>query len=194
MKKLLVLGLLLLMASTAMAQIDPDPNGIGVFFDQAGTIRCGQATGGMLSVYVIASNISCPGGIGGWEANVTMNAPGLMYLSAVLAGTGPINLYTAPEFQVGLGVPMGYAPNMLLATVNYFVMAGTPGTFFVGPIVHPQSIPGAACYADGADVGHLVPFQPPQGLWTLPAALLNTPCGLVGADPATWGGVKGMFK
>lgn len=194
MKKWLVLGLVLLMASTAFAQVDPDPNGIGLYFDGAYMTRCGSAASGMLPLYLVASNLSTPGGLGGWEAMVTMNAPGLMFLSAVLAGQGPINLYTAPEFQVGLGVPMEFAPNLLLATINYFVMAGTPGTFYIGPIVHPQSIAGECCFADGADVGNLVPFQAPQGLWTLPAALLNTPCDLVPVQDNTWGGVKGMFK
>lgn len=195
MKKLLVLGLTLLMASTAMAQVDPDPNGIGLFFDMGTyTTRCGSAASGMLPLFLVASNIETPGGLGGWEAQVRLNGAGLMFLSAVLAGQGPINLYTAPEFQVGLGVPMDFAPNLLLATINYFVMAATPATFYIEPIAHAQSIAGECCFADGADVGNLVAFQAPQGLWSLPAALLNQDCGLVAAEDETWGGVKGMFK
>lgn len=193
MKRLLVLGLTLLMASNAMAQVDPDPNGIGLFFDTGYTNRCGTVAGGMAAVYLVASNISMTG-LAGWEVQVRAEGAGAMFLNATLAGQGPINLWVAPEFQVGLGVPMVAQPNLLLATLNYFVMAPSPVILKVGPTDHVQSIPGEACYADMVDVGILVKFQPPQGSWTLPAAILNGACDIVDAQEETWGGVKGMFR
>lgn len=194
MKKLLVLGLVLLMASTALAQVDPDPNGLGLFSDMGYMVRCSSAAGStMLPLYLVASNISASG-LAGWECQVRMTGSGAMFLSAVMAGQGPINLYTAPEFQVGLGVPMDFAPNLLLATITYFVLAPVPTTFAIGPIDHPQSIAGECVYADAADVGHLIPFQPPQGSWDLPAFVLNGVCDIVPVQEDTWGGVKGMFK
>lgn len=200
MRRLLVLGLTLLMAGSAMAQVDPDPDGIGLFFDGAYTNRCGSAASGMLPLYLVASNLSNgANGLAGWEAQVSFDGAGVMFLNALLAGQGPINLYTAPEFQVGLGLPMEAAPNLLLATINYFVMAPTPAYFRIHPIAHAQSIPGECIYADGIDVGDLRPFQHPQGVgpqgaWTLPAAILNAPCDVVAVEDDTWGGVKGMFK
>lgn len=197
MKKLLsVVGLIILVASVAQAQIDPDHNGLGVYFDQQGLIRCQNGvTPGMKSVYLIATNISQPGGIGGWECKVNNSNAMWMFLSATLAGVGPINLFTAPVFQVGLGVPMSPAPIMVLTTIQYFVQDMNPANFTISAIQYP-SVPGVpAVYADGADVGNLVPFVSPQANWLLPVASANNPnCNIVGADPQTWGAVKGMFK
>ena len=195
MKKVLALvALTLLMASSVTAQVDPDAEGFGVFFDLDYTSRCTTLSAtGLLNAYVVASNISRPT-LGGWEGKVSIDNPNFMFMSATLAGSGPINMLTAPEFMVGLGVPMEAAPNLRLVTIVYYVMALQPANLFVGPCTSFQSIAGEACYADGADPGILVPFQAPAGSWLLPAAKVNQVCDIVAIEDETWGGVKGMFK
>ncbi len=199
MKKLLaLLGLALLVSSSAMAQVDPDPNGLGIYFDMAGTVRCESGIAPALkSVYLVATNITQPT-LGGWEGHVYCDNAGWMFLSAVLAGTGPINLFTAPDFQVGLGVPMDAAPSMLLATVNYFPQNLDPAPFRLGPCQAP-SLPDnpVPLYADGINVGILVPFQAPQGSFDLPVAYGNPAggtCDIVAVEDDTWGGVKSLYR
>ena len=200
MKKVLALvGLTLLMAVPASAQVDPDLNGLGIYFDlNTFEQRCsptGPAPMTMLYVYLVASNIRPDLTMGGWECSVYHDVPGLSYLSTTVHGQGPINIMTPPDFMVGLGMWMDWAPYHHLATLQYFVMSNVPATWRVGPLRGTfQSIPGEACYADGIDPGILVPFQPPQGSWDLPAAKLYQVCDIVAVEDETWGGVKGMFK
>ncbi len=197
MKKLLFLtGLLLLVSGVAMAQVDPDPNGLGLYYDMGGTVRCQDGIApGMKSLYLIATDITQPT-LGGWECSISCDSPMWMFLSAVLAGTGPINLFTAPDFQVGLGIPMNNAPSLLLATINYFVQDMNPAALYIGPCSHPSTpLDPTPLYADGANVGILVPFQAVQGNWDLPVAFGNAgTCDIIAVENDTWGGVKGLYR
>ena len=198
-------GLILVSASPGLAQLDPEPDSIGLFFDEAYTFPClcSDATG-PFPLYLVASEISCAGGLAGWEAMVSLTpeSTGLFFLSATLSGTGPIMATTPPEFQVVLGVPMPQAPDLLLATLNYFATGPAAACFRIHPIRAP-SLPGECSYVDGAVVDRLVPFVPPN-TWLGPAAFLNTvhcQCphnlnceGQVVTKVATWGAVKSMFR
>lgn len=194
MKKLLVLaGLTLLMASNAMAQLDPDPNGLGVFFSNTLPNRCESAMPGMKSMYLVATNISQTG-IAGWECKVYCSNPMWMFLNVVYGGLGPINILTPPDFQVGLGVPMETTPFMVLATLNYFVQDMNAAYFRIGACSIPSTADAVPVYADAADVGNLIAFVSPQADWTLPVAMANVVCSITDVQENTWGGVKGLFK
>ncbi len=186
--------LILLAAGTAGAQVDPEPDGLGIYFDPEATSICADYVGsGTLTTYLSATNVGQPGGVAGWEARLVTDTPDLLFLSAEVVGTGPINLFTAPDFQVGLGVPLACAPVLVLATVHYFVMVpGTVGSILVQPCSHP-SLPGVACYAAGQDPDLLVPFHSVTGGWDGPAARVNA-CGIIGARDDSWGGVKALYR
>ena len=61
----------IVLASCAFAQIDPDPDGIGIYFDLeatqvSATVEVGEAVTG----YLIATNPSQEGGLAAWVATV----------------------------------------------------------------------------------------------------------------------------
>jgi len=195
MKKLMLLvGMLLFVSNLASAQLDPDYNGLSVFFDAQTPVRCQMVPTGLKTVYLVATNLSQVAGLSGWEGRVYCDNPAWMFLSATVHGNGPINILTPPDFMVGLYSPMESRPFMLLVSLQFFVQNLAPTPFRVGQCSSP-STPGAPCYADGVDPGILVRFVSPAADWSLPVAWANSPdCNIVQIQDETWGGVKGMFK
>ena len=203
MKRLLALvGLTLLIAGSATAQIDPDPNQIGVYFDPLATEFCTSAAMYMaVSAHVMFTNptdpTGTPCGISGWEAEVTAIPPatGGMINGATLMGSGPINLFAYPTFQVGMGTPWPPAPVIHVADINIFTL-NTDAWFFtigaIGPTSWPED-PGPG-FAVDYDPGILVRVMPSSGSMDLPVAQVNGVCGVTAAQDDTWGGVKSMFK
>ncbi len=62
---------MLLVANASIAQVDPDPDGIGVYFDVEATLVSTTAvTGEYVQAYLIGTNLSQSGDIDYWEAMV----------------------------------------------------------------------------------------------------------------------------
>ncbi len=179
-------------------QPDPHANGIGVFFDAAGTIRQATAEPGRLTVYLVASNCQTPYLVG-FEADVTSDPEdGLLFMGA--QGPPAYNLtQEAGEFCTAFGTPLDSSgPTVLLASLEYWVSDTRPRTFRVGPVTHLEpSIPGAACFLGGSGPDacdfDLVSFQPPAGDWNLPCAGLNGG-EIQGVEERTWGAVKAVYR
>jgi len=197
MKKLLVTLAIVCLAGSAIAQVDPDPDGLGMYFDLEGVDYCLDYMGGQAFVYLLLTNCSQPSGISGWEAHVTYVVPSGDFETGWTLPAGSLNVSAAPDFVVGLGTPMPYAPALLLATYGILVFAPDQMDFFVGPCNTP-SLPGVPAYAAGDDPGLLVPLQPVSGSADLPVAQLNPangcPGDVIGTQQETFGSVKAMFK
>jgi hypothetical protein len=194
MKKLLVTLAIVCMAGTAFAQVDPDPNGIGVYFDMAGTQYCYEFLGGPVSAYVVITNPTQDAGISGYECHVSYVLPAGNYDTGWTLPAGGLNVSTAPDFVVGMGSPLPYAPSVVVATLGLLMFAPGCMEFYVGPANTP-SIPDVPLYADGLDPGLLIPLQVSSGSSELPVAQLNCgDCIVIGTEDATFGGVKAMYK
>ena len=194
MKKLLVTLAIVCLAGTAFAQVDPDPNGIGVFFDTEGTVYCHEFIGGAVTAYVIITNPSQDAGIGGYEFHVTAALPAGNYDTGWTLPAGALNVSAAPDFVVGMGSPLPYAPAVVVAQWGLLMFAAGCMEFYVGPADTP-SMPGVPLYADGLNPGLLVPLQVSSGSAELPVAQLNCgECIVIGAEDATFGSVKAMYK
>lgn len=197
MKKLLLTMVLsLCLAGTAAAQIGWSADQIGIYFDEAGSQFCGVAgPSTMPQAYLVIKNAQY--GVAGWECQVAVVPPadGLV-LSYNTLGTGPINIYTPPDFMVGLGVPFPRAGAVVVAAINLFVGGPDPWLFYVRalpPQLRP-SIPGYPAYAAAEDPDILSPLFVSSGDQALPVAQLNGDCAIVATQDDTWGGVKGMYR
>jgi len=61
---------------TASAQINPNPDVLGVYFDLTGdTVEIDAPMPGPVTAYLILTNPSAAGDVTGWEANVQIDSP-----------------------------------------------------------------------------------------------------------------------
>ena len=198
MRKLLLLLAMgtLLVSGQALAQVDPDDDMIGVYFDPGATIYCeqgimpGQYGPGFL--YLVITKPSAPGGVSGWECRLEIG-PCMFVLDWGYQGLA-INAATPPEFAVGLAAPLPAAPAVILLDMTIFVTCLDCTWIYVKPTYSP-SIPGVPVYVDGDDVGHLIPLGQSTGGPDEPVAGVNCDCPPpIPTEQDTWGTLKTMYK
>jgi len=198
MKKLVtLLGLALLaVALPASAQ---DSNGIGFYFDEAGATNylASAPPYTMVNAYLLATHITQPGGLSGWEAEVAVIPAPVVAASYLLTNNG-LNVLTAPSFQVGMANALPYTPAMKLLTVQVLNF-GTPFSLAVGPCT-PSSFGGLRPgYADGVNPGLLIGLTPSSNVpvpgrpnFFVVASFMTTPPVAIEND--SWGSVKNLYQ
>lgn len=179
----------------AAAQIDQMPDGVGIYFDPGATLNCTftAAPFAPVTAYLVATNITEPSGISGWECTVQV-AGNLVAPAWTIAGGGT-NFLTAPNFAVGVGtvVPLPFGPVVLLATLTAYVMNPTDMVnLYVRPAPQP-SIPGSPVYAAGDNAFVLHPLGQSTGGPDFPVAAINGDCP-VANETGTWGEMKALFR
>jgi hypothetical protein len=157
MKKLLVL-VLVLMASGASAQ-----NGLGLYYDIAGTNRTNltPSPGATISTYLVAKNITALDGMSSWETEIVFSSNVLMddVTYAFSNPTACLNALTPPIFAVSMSPVLPTAPSIYLMRVRFFMPdEGGIVNLGVGPAT-PSSFGTSPGYVNGG-MTTLVPFSP----------------------------------
>jgi len=198
----LICGLLILLAaSTATAQVDPDPDLIGMYFDTEGNHVCMDFIGGPVTVYLTITSPTVAAGVSGWECHVDYTIPEDYYeMEWDLMGDA-INVSTPPDFVVGLGSPLPYQSAIVLATHGILVFGPACMVWDVRA-ADVATIPGMPAYAAGDDPGNIIPLTPLCENY--PEAALNCPefCNeyfelctfVVNEESVTWGELKSLYK
>jgi hypothetical protein len=207
MKTLLPLAtgvVLLSLASAAGAYTGHD--GIGIFFDQNGTQSCQEEVPGntLITAYLCAMNISEESGLSGWEAHVVLDGTFAYSNFDLISG---LNVFTPPEFQVGLATKFDYAPVIVLLNITVFYLGG-PVRFGLGPTT-PTSFPRSQFpegpgpgYAAGDDPGILrrltevtnVPIAGQPGFFYVAFVNDSEHCPVTSAERNSWGAVKALYR
>lgn len=189
---LIILGLVLLTAGGVFAQIDPDPDGIGLYFDEEATLTCKTVPAFVqFDAYLCLTNPSSPNGASGFECRLEFPATILRTFDVI--DTTYQNLFSSPDYLVGFGAPLPAADVIVLTHIGFFnLQLDTRQEFFVKPIERP-SVPGAACYADGLDPRLLIPLNSSSGSWDLPVAVINGECNVIANEGSAWGRVKSLY-
>ena len=105
--------------------VDPDPDGVGIYFDQDATINCHFVPiPSMLEAWICLTNASDPAGVHGWECRVEWPEY-LFYLGSEINGIS-INIGIFPDFIVGLNEPLPWADSIWLARLDLFLVAPDP--------------------------------------------------------------------
>ena len=198
MKKLLAFTAILALSTVAMAQLDPDPDGMGIYFDMDATITCVENDPGMapVEVYLLLTNPSGPT-VGAWECDIPEDVEAYIAGIWVMANDG-LNTGSGTEYQVGLGlVPFPVEGNVFLLASRSMLFLGLEtdhAVFSLGGVAGSQSFPGGEPgYL--VDLGILVPCQVPFGVLGGETAWVNMPgsCNIVANDDMTWGEVKSLY-
>jgi hypothetical protein len=189
---LLTLGVLLT-GSSALAQIDPDTDGIGIYKDLAATIYCAPETpNAPFDVYLVLTNPSALGGVSGWELQLEFSAL-VFALNWGYQGQA-VNAATPPEFAVGLAAALPWAPAINLMTITMLALVPTCEWIHIIPTLNP-SIPGELVYADGVDPGNLIIMRQSTGGPDEPVYGINCDCPPpIATDEASWGNVKNLYR
>lgn len=196
MKKLMILAVAMLLATSAFAQ--PEPADMGVFFDQAGTLTaaCWPAFTATNQFYATAFDL--PGDLAGYEFGLTIDPNVIIFASVMVAGAGPINVGTAPSnWIVGTGNCVNGAGARVLVsfTAGYFVPVLSDGLICVTPSTPASLNPAVPAYLTcGGDIF-------PMGLAENGFPDYPHGCGVicptgwapVANDATSWGSLKSAF-
>ncbi|MFH1842269.1 MAG: hypothetical protein ABIF77_03610 [bacterium] len=192
----LLCGLLcLLCLSNAIAQLDPFPDRIGMYFDADGLVVCHDFIGGPVTMYLVLTECTAPSGVSGWECHVDYSVPsGNFEMGWTLVGDA-INVSTDPDFCVGLASPLPGAEAIVLATYGILVFTTEEMWFRVREANLP-SISGYPCYAAGDDPGCLIALQPVCDDEANAGLNAGTGCSwcIVPSTPTTWGQLKAQYR
>jgi hypothetical protein len=181
-------------AGNALAQVDPDPDGIGMYFDMGGTQYCADGVGGgQVLLYLVITRASQASGVSGWEAHVDYTVPdGCFEQGWTLLGDGPLNVSAAPDFIVGLATPFPGADAIAIAEYGVLVFCADCIEFVVRAADNP-SLPGVPLYAAGDDPGLFIPLQNSAGEGGA-TGQINCGCSTVPNEDATWGSLKTLYR
>jgi hypothetical protein len=175
--------------------IDPDEDGIGVYFDPCACVNCVPMAPGIQYGYIVITHPTSPQGVGGWEASLSWDGPAVLS-NWELAGSA-INFLTEPNFYVGLGAPIINPftyPAIICARFQLELLDNTqPVNFYIDGVYAPSLESGQPAYLDGADYEIIKPLQQPTGGPDIPVATINGDCAVATQD-VTWSAVKSLYR
>ncbi len=199
MKKLVVLLLVSLMATSAFAQIDPDTDMLGVYFDMEGLSNCLDIGPSIpFFAYVTITNPSAVE-VHGLEFGYTLTttAPGSIFrlLNGLPVGAVDLGQNTdlmGGDYVVGLASPLPATTSVEFVTWQFMLLAPQTVEIFLGPSVVPSIDNGLPAYEIGGSIQSLgLATGPPSA--GFPVAAVNGECP-VAVENASFGSVKSLFR
>jgi hypothetical protein len=197
MKKFaLVLLATMLVASSAFAQLDPDDDGIGVYFDPCACVNCLTLDAGSYPAYLVITHPTSPVGVYGWEAKLTVEGPA--YIVDMAFEGLAINVATRPdEYIVGLAEPIynPYSfPAIVCAIMDVLITdSAAPVNFYIDGVYFHSLPTRVPAYLDGADLESIKELRQSTGGPTFPVATINGECA-VAVESESWDGVKALYR
>lgn len=204
MKKMLVLSAMAVFAfsSVALAVVDPDPDGMSIYFDTTGDTYCIDTANPFspYNVYILLTNASSSNPVLAWEARVTYDGDAAFgvangNVSWALTNDG-LNTGDAVDMIVGTGLtPVAITGDatILASAQLVWMAAGGHAYFTIGRVTDSLSFPDSMGYVSQIGVG-----TPAQHIFGTPGA----ECAWIGGDCAntpvadedmSWGGVKALY-
>jgi len=211
MKKMLALTAIAVLAfgGIAMAQpIDPDPDGMGVYFDTDGIDFCmtidpwtvGVDPGpGSIPAYLLLTNPSSVDDgfttVKGFVARIDATTNSYIPAGAWTLTESAFNNNSHPEYVVGLGlVPISVTGQTVVLATNNFAWTGYEGSAAL--TITLDGVPGDLSYPEqigyAPEVGFPYPVQSRHGHWG-ENAWINGACDPIANENMTWGSVKSLY-
>ena len=199
MKKLVVLLLVSLMATSAFATLDPDPDGIGVYFDLNGEIN--ETFVGVnvpFFAYVTITNPTAAEVHGlefGYSIVTTPGFEGSFFRLANGLPAGAVDLgnSTSPglgDYVVGLASPLPAAAAVPFVTWQFLMLADFTMDFYIGASTVPSLDPAVPAYEIG---GSILPLQQSTGGASTAVATVNK-FAPVATEESSFGSLKSLFR
>jgi hypothetical protein len=202
MKKLVVLLLATLVATSAAAVVDPDPDMMGIYFDVSADNNCYTATPNVpFFAYAIVTNTTTAG-IDAYEFSYEMVVPvgseGLLFRLANNIANGAASGVDVGESGplggdhiVGLATPLPASPAIIVHAWQYMLLGAFPVDVYLRAASVP-SLPGGFPVVQGVGTGLMTVGQSTGGP-EIPVATINGDC-VVATEDASWGSVKSLYR
>ena len=196
MRMLLVLLVIVALAPpNASSVVDPDPDGIGVYFDvNAENVHTWVGPTVVFDAYVILTNPSA-NELEAFEFLYDLVVPpGMEGLVFRLSYTFPDcpNCFEFFENEVVLGLPAPVSlenPHVLMH-LQYILLAPVEAQFFLGPTSGEPGTSGQLAYWSEAG---MITMHPSSGHSSLPVAMINSE-GVVPVTETTFGSLKALYR
>ncbi len=195
MKMLVALALVSLLAASAFAGLDPDPDMMGLYFDDMGMTVCTTANFiDHVPAYILYTNPTIAT-TRGFECGITVvgrtnTSVSVTYPTAATdVGAADGNTF---NYIAGYAAPMPTSEVTVLATLDIFYLDTNPLDFFLGPAT-PSSDPNGMYPMVMLDDFSLmtVGTSTDGGV----SAQINAPeCMVVDNEDASFGAVKALFR
>ena len=187
MKKLVVLLMLTLFVGSAFAQVDPDQNSIGFYWDMGATIT-ETTLDPYQDLYVLITNPTFDQFAGvefamDWDDAVVQAFP------MFLAGSDWTNYGDSHQVIIGFGSPYPTSPITLIGTLT-LKFPSAPVYFRIGGLDQPSLPTDLPIVA--LDQDNLLIIGTSVGAGNIAAMMGDT--GVVPAESETWGGVKSLYR
>ncbi len=191
--------------AAAPAQVDPDSDSIGIYFDADAYIYCvNEDFGVQLNAYLCLTRASAQSGVSAWEALVEVTSD-TSVLGWNLRGQA-VNSTTPPEFVVQMTESFPWASSIVLLEIPCSVATAHPIVFRIHPVSDPTitttpfPLPAYAAGDNSSDyrsLGYSWGWDPVTGIpnW---CAVVN-PAGDCLDDPTetettSWGKIKALYQ
>jgi len=188
MKKLVVLLMAMLVASSAFAIVDPDDNMMGLYFDMEADMPVIEAAPYTShNLYLVMTNMTADT-IWGFECAVRHEGTSNIG-QFVIANATAIDVGTAgtPNHIVGFGTPTMVTPVTLLATMSVFYMGAVDEFFLTGstPSTISEEFP-VVLLAD-------------SGVLSVGMSAAEGPCAAIGSEVVatenvSFDGIKSLYR
>lgn len=197
MKKLLVLALTMVMASSAFAVVDPDTNMLGLYFDASADTYCATvAPYGQASLIAMVTNPDFDM-LYGFEFSMAIENPAtLLILNRTYAQPNNVDVGGSPtNFICGYGAPMATteATPLVTFTILNTDVTGAPNYFTLGP-----AVPSSDTSDDPLPMLLLANSQLiTVGYSTVDGvhcAAINAACDIVATEPMSFDSVKSLYR
>ena len=196
----------LIATSPATAQLDPGPDGLGIYADPAGMVNSLIAEPGIVEVQLLATNITAPE-VKVWSVHVSFR--GNVVITDIKSdypmdyGSGGPDARTM-EYVVTAYPDLPYyetellaEPILYLATLEIWLTDTEPVDVHLGIIstILNDDPPSHAYYAVPGDATSTVitEFNPSSGDWNLPVMRINGEAP-VPVEVRAWGDIKAVFR
>ena len=184
--------------------IDPDPDGIGIYFDEgagAGSWCASAPVGTLVTAYLCLTRAGDTSGFNSWEARIESSVAGA--LAGLDIRGGGTNSAIEPEFVVSYDTPLPWQTSTVLLDITVEVVWEWSIALRVWPASNPSGAEQLPAYTtvdapdDFRTLGYSFSWDPQTKVPNWCASIndgncLNGPSTQI--EDSTWGGIKVLFR
>lgn len=183
-----LLAWLLPLGAPASAQLDPGPDGLGVYFDLEATQVAAEAQAAQtVPAYLVATGLSLSGDVTYWSARLCPQGAAEIHGTCRNSYNYSMNM---PGDSCWSATAFAFEPTLPAQGITVLADLQITAWWDEEPVlIFIQT--GPEYQTTMAD--QLFPLNPSSGDWDLPVAVINGPAPVSGRS-ATWGGLKALFR
>ena len=183
-----------LVAVHAWGQLDPGPDGLGLYLDMEGTINHVQQESGFLEVHLLLTGCSNEQGLAAWEAGIAFDGP--LEFAGYQLPDHCFSLIRFPDLVVGMDYHFfPQQPILHLLTLYFHVNGPEVGNIYLGSISTFDGSGSMGNYLPvyAAPSGEMAAMHPSSGSVDLPVFRVNGEAP-VATTSATMDEIKALYR